>query len=146
MNKSVLFFLIFGIINFFSISANAQVHLPLLQATQGAMMEHTMEGGNWFAIIELPFLLLSVFFAFATAGKMRDGKFGKGMRLLAWGFVVMAIGHLHMQVEQFTGINLLAIIFGKNIGGIAWSFALLATWGLSALGLYHIYSTSREDN
>ena len=143
MNNSILVVLFLGILGFFSISTYAQVSIPLLQATPAAMTDHAMEGGNWTAILELPFLLVSVFFAFATAAKMKDGKFGKGMKLLAWGFLVMAVGHLHMQVQQFTGINLFEYLLGKKSGSIAWSSALLVTWGLSALGLYYIYNASR---
>ena len=136
MKNRILPFLFLGIISFFSITIYAQVTHP-------AMADHSMEGGNWTGIIELPFLLVSVFFAFATAAKMKDGKFGKGMRLLAWGFLVMAVGHLHMQVQQFTGINVFETLLGKSIGSLVWSVALLVTWGLSALGLYHIYSASK---
>lgn len=138
MKKPILSILFLGIISFFSISIYAQGMHP-------AMADHSMEGGNWTGIIELPFLLLSVFFAFATAAKMRDGKFGKGMRLMAWGFLVMAVGHLHMQVQQFTGINAFETLLGKTMGSLVWSLALLVTWGLSALGLYHIYSASKLD-
>jgi len=34
--------------------------------------------------MELPFLFISVFFAFLTAHAMRGGKFGKGMKFMAW--------------------------------------------------------------
>ena len=99
MNNSILVVLFLGILGFFFLSTYAQASFPLLQATHAAMTDHAIEGGNWTAIVELPFLLVSVFFAFAAAAKMKDGKFGKGMRLLAWGFLVMAIGHLHMQIQ-----------------------------------------------
>ena len=77
---------------------------------------------------------------------MKGKKFGKGMRMIAWGFLVMAVGHLHMQVQQFTGINVFEKILGKNIGSAAWSLALLVTWGLSALGLYYIYDASKANS
>ena len=145
MNKAILPILFLGIISFFSISLFARQPIVLLQASHAGMAQDSMSmgNGNWTGIIELPFLLVSVFFAFATAAKLKDGKVGKGMRLLAWGFLVMAVGHLHMQVEQFTGINLFAKLLGKSLGSLAWSLALLTTWGLSALGWYNIFDASR---
>ena len=145
MNNSILAFPFLGIISFFSISTYAHSHIVLLQASHAAMADHSMDNGDWTGIIELPFLLLSVFFAFATAAKLKDGRFGKGMKLLAWGFLVMAVGHLHMQVQQFTGINVFGKLLGKNLGSLAWSLALLMTWGLSALGLYYIYNSSKRE-
>jgi hypothetical protein len=142
MNNSSLSFLFFGIMGFFSIAAST--HFSLLQAMPG-MMHPTNNDAQWFGIIELPFLLVSVFFAFATAHKFRNTRLGKGMRYLAWSFVVMAVGHLHMQVEQFTGINIFKSLLGPNAGLITWSIALLATWGLSAAGLYSIYNVGREE-
>src|SRR6476469_8038510 len=145
MNKSILGFLIFGILSFFSIGLYGQSGCEILQVTHPAMTNGTSNNGHWFGIVELPFMLLCVFFAFATAIQLKNGKFAKGMRFLAWGFLVMAIGHLHMQVEQFTGINLFARLLGENGGSIIWSVALLATWSFSALGLYYVYKASRPD-
>jgi len=34
-------------------------------------------------------------------------------------------------------------LFGHNIGKIVWFTALIATWGLSALGFYKIYKSSK---
>ena len=96
-----------------------------------------------FSVMELPFLLIAVVFAFLTATALRGGKFGKGMYLVAWGFVVMAIGHLHMQIEHFYGVNLFKSVLGNIAGSIAWFVALVATWGLSALGFYSIYKASK---
>ena len=96
-----------------------------------------------FSVMELPFLLIAVVFAFLTATALRGGKFGKGMYLVAWGFVVMAVGHLHMQIEHFYGVNLFKSILGNVVGSIAWFVALVATWGLSALGFYSIYKASK---
>ena len=142
MNKSILGFLIFGILSFFSIDLYSQSGCDILQVTHPAMANRATNDGHWFGIVELPFMLLSVFFAFATALQLKNGKFAKGMKFLAWGFLVMAVGHLHMQVEQFTGVNLFAKLLGENGGRIIWSVALLATWGFSALGLYYVYRAS----
>ena len=145
MNKSILGFLIFGILSFFSIDLYSQSGCDILQVTHPAMANGASNDGHWFGIVELPFMLLSVFFAFATANQLKGGKFAKGMKFLAWGFLVMATGHLHMQVEQFTGINLFARLLGENGGRIIWSVALLATWSLSALGLYFVYKASHPE-
>jgi hypothetical protein len=96
-----------------------------------------------FGMMELPFLLISVVFAFLTATALRGGKFGKGMYLVAWGFVVMAIGHLHMQIEHLYGINLFQSVLGDTIGSVIWFIALIITWGLSSLGFYSIYKASK---
>jgi hypothetical protein len=142
MNNSSLSFLFFGIMGFFSIAKTN--HFSLLQTMPG-MTHPTINDAQWFGIIELPFLLVSVFFAFATAHKFRKSRLGIGMRYLAWSFVVMAVGHLHMQVEQFTGINIFKSLLGANAGLFIWSVALLTTWGLSAAGLYSIYKVGREE-
>ena len=98
----------------------------------------------WFGVMEFPFLFISVFFAFSTSRALRGGRFGKGMNLLAWGFLVMAIGHLHMQVDHFYNFNLFNALLGRLYGSIAWFFALVLTWGLSGLGFYSIYKASKN--
>jgi hypothetical protein len=72
-----------------------------------------------FGLLELPFLFGAVIFAFITARALKGGAFGKGMALMAWGFLVMGIGHLHMQIEHFTQINLFSTLFGIQGGKIA---------------------------
>jgi hypothetical protein len=74
---------------------------------------------------------------------MKGGKFGKGMTFMAWGFLVMAVGHLHMQIEHYYGINIFKTLFGSISGSIAWFVALVVTWGLSGLGFYSIYKASK---
>lgn len=97
-----------------------------------------------FGVLELPFLLLCVYFAFRTALALRGGVFGRGMVLLAWGFTVMAIGHAHMQVEQYLDVNLLNMLLGDAFGSVAWISALLITWALSGVGFYQILRASRR--
>jgi hypothetical protein len=96
-----------------------------------------------FGLMELPILFLCVIFSFLTAKNFKGGKFGKGMTLVAWGFLVMAIGHLHMQIEHHFGINLFQNLLGQFGGQIAWYLALLITWGLSGFGFYTIYKMSK---
>jgi hypothetical protein len=102
-------------------------------------MSYGSDTGVMFGLLELPFLLIAVFFAFRVAGKLKGGSFGIGMQFLAWGFLVMAIGHLTMQIDRFQHGNLLATLFGAVLGNIFWIIALAITWGLSAYGFYRIY-------
>lgn len=90
-------------------------------------------------ILELPFLFIAVFFAFRVAAKLKGGSFGVGMSFLAWGFLVMAVGHLAMQTDRFTHVDLFASIFGPTLGDVAWIIALAITWALSAYGFLRIY-------
>lgn len=95
-----------------------------------------------FGLVELPFLIIAIVFSFLVAKRLKGGKFGSGMQLLAWGFLIMAIGHLHMQIDQIYGFNLFNTLLGDVAGRAAWFIALIATWGLSALGFHKIYKAS----
>ena len=123
--------------------AFSQVQCNLLQASNASAETHASNMGYWFGVMELPFLFISVFFAFLTAYALKGGKFGKGMTFMAWGFLVMAVGHLHMQIEHYYGFNLFKTLFGAFSGSIAWFLALIVTWGLSGLGFYSIYKASK---
>ena len=92
-----------------------------------------------FGLLELPFLLTAVVFAFLVAAKLKGGSFGAGMFFLAWGFLVMAVGHLVMQIERFFHVNLLALLFGSTFGDVVWVVVLAITWSLSAYGFQRIY-------
>lgn len=108
--------------------------------------DHTPEVSNfnlWFGLLEIPFLLFVIVLSFIVANSLKGGKFGAGMSLLAWGFLVMAIGHIHMQIEHITGVNLFNSTFGDIGGKIAWFTALIITWGLTAWGFIKIYKASR---
>ncbi|HWB90850.1 MAG TPA: hypothetical protein VG605_03320 [Puia sp.] len=124
-------------------AAYCQAQCNLLQASNGAAMTHSSNMSYWFGIMELPFLFISVFFAFLTAYALRGGRFGKGMTFMAWGFLVMAIGHLHMQIEHYYGINIFKSLLGQLGGSIGWFAALIVTWGLSGLGFWSIYKASK---
>src|ERR1700743_2404003 len=127
-----------------SSSAYSQVKCNLLQANNAASISHAANASYWFGVMELPFLFIAVFFAFMTAYALRGGKFGKGMMFMAWGFLVMAVGHLHMQIEHYYGINIFKTLLGNISGSIAWFAALIVTWGLSGLGFWSIYKASRD--
>jgi hypothetical protein len=98
------------------------------------MVMHEASGEALFGLLELLFLAIAVYFAFIVAAHLRGGAFGRGMRFLAWGFVVMAIGHLHMQIERYTGVNLFDLLLGRRWGDAVWIVALMITWALSAYG------------
>jgi hypothetical protein len=117
----------------------------LAQHDRMQMAEGGFNLNYWFGVLEFPFLLIAVIYAFATARTLKGGKFGRGMNLIAWGFVVMAVGHLHMQIEHFYGINLFRKLLGEVPGNIAWFIALVLTWGLSGLGFHSIYKASKGE-
>ncbi len=96
-----------------------------------------------FGLLEMPFLAIALIFSFLTATRLKGGKFGSGMTLLAWGFVVMALGHLHMQIAHIFDYNIFKNIFGDTFGNYIWFVALILTWGLSALGFFKIYKASK---
>lgn len=96
-----------------------------------------------FALLEIPFLLFCMIFAFLSARQLKGGVFGTGMTLMAWGFLIMGVGHLHMQMEAHLGFNLFQTLFGAAGGQYAWFIALLATWTLSGLGFQRIYRAAR---
>lgn len=123
--------------------AFSQVQCNLLQANNAVTATRSYNTSYWFGVMELPFLFISVFFAFMTAYALKGGKFGKGMNFMAWGFLVMAIGHLHMQIEHFYGINIFKTVLGQISGSIAWFVALVVTWGLSGMGFWSMYKASK---
>jgi len=84
-----------------------------------------------------------MYFALRTSGALKGGIFGKGMAMMAWGFIVMAVGHMHMQIDHFFGLNIFNEIFGATFGQIIWFVALVVTWTLSGLGFYYIFKAAR---
>jgi len=141
--KSSLIIILPAVFILFSLNAFSQAGCSILQMGHSTGMMATSGYSHWFGLMELPFLFISVFFAFSTASALKGGKFGKGMNLVAWGFLVMAVGHIHMQLEHFYEFNLFKYLLGDLAGSVAWFIALLITWGLSGLGFYSIYKASR---
>ena len=105
--------------------------------------ESSNSEAEFFGLLELPFLIIAIVFSFLTARNLKGGKFGGGMNLLAWGFLVMAVGHIHMQIDHLFGYNLFNELLGSAIGKYAWYAALITTWGLSAFGFYKIFKASK---
>ena len=124
----------------FVFSICMMISAPTFAQTHG---DEDMAASVWFGVLELPFLFAAVFFAFLTARALKGGIFGKGMSFMAWGFLVMGVGHLHMQVEHFMQFNLFSQLFGHQGGRIVWFVALVLTWTLSGLGFHNIYKASK---
>lgn len=130
-NKRVITGLFIALFAFISLPLSAQSH----SGVDGDFNEV-------FGLIELPFLIIAIVFSFLTAKRLKGGRFGSGMQLLAWGFLIMAVGHLHMQIASIYNYNLFNTLLGEVGGRAAWFVALVATWGLSALGFLKIYKAS----
>jgi hypothetical protein len=119
------------------------VFVGLLQAEVSPDQLGSMpDVATWFGTLELPFLFSSVIFAFLTASALKGGMFGRGMVLMAWSFLVMGVGHIHMQLVNLFQFNVFDIIFGKMGGSFMWFAALILTWVLSWLGFRTIYKAS----
>ncbi len=123
-----------------------QANLPnfiFLQGHNHSTDAAGMSIDQWFSLLELPFLLICIYYAFKTASALKGGAFGKGMTLMAWGFLVMAVGHLNMQLMHHFDFDIFSRLFGNLGGKIAWFVALVITWALSGLGFYSIYNVSK---
>src|SRR5688572_30414683 len=115
------------------------VAVLVLMAAPAAAQAHAMDGVSAYALVELPALALAVVFGFLTARALRGGRLGEGMGLIAWGFLVMAVGHLHMQAEVLFGFSLFGSLFGHTAGQMVWVVALLVTWTLTGFGFFRLY-------
>ena len=116
----------------------------LLAQHHGTSRENTFDEVFWFGILELPFLFLCIYFSFRTAQALKGGIFGKGMNFLFWGFLVMAVGHIAMQVHHIFDFDVFRDVFGYMIGNFLWFTALMITWGLSMAGFISIYRASKQ--
>jgi preprotein translocase subunit SecG len=99
---------------------------------------------QWYGVIEIPFLLLAVVLSIMTAYEFKGGALGKGMMFLAIGLLVMAVGHIHMQLQKFLNFDIFDLLFGKIGGNIAWVIALIITWGCTAYGFYSLYKAGKS--
>ena len=59
--------------------AFSQAQCNLLQANNAVNAAHNSSASYWFGVLELPFLFISVVFAFLTAYALRGGRFGIGV-------------------------------------------------------------------
>lgn len=95
------------------------------------------------ALVELPFLFLTILFALLTANALRGGVFGRSMALIAAGAAIMAVGHLHLLVDSLFHVNIFQTLLGPA-GSTAWVIALVASWGLTGFGFYSMYRVSQR--
>lgn len=118
--------------------------LALIPSALAAQVMPDMHARQWYGLLEIPLLVIAVVFGFLTARALRGGRLGGGMILIAWGFLTMAIGHLHMQLDSFFGFSIFGFLFGDRGAGIAWVLALALTWTLTALGFFRLYRASHR--
>jgi PAS domain S-box-containing protein len=96
---------------------------------------------TWFAVLELPFLLLATGFGFLTAKTVIKSTIGRGMAFVALGSLVMAVGHIIMMSDQLWQEHILAELLGNVVGAWAWLVALCTSWLFYGLGFFWIYET-----
>ncbi|HET8655075.1 MAG TPA: hypothetical protein VFL93_06145 [Longimicrobiaceae bacterium] len=123
---------------------SASALLLLAPSTLAAQSMAGMHARQWYGMLEIPLLVVAVAFGFLTARALRGGRLGAGMSLIAWGLLVMAVGHLHMEAEALFGINVFDLVLGHTGGQVAWVAALAVTWALTAFGFYRLYRASSQ--
>jgi hypothetical protein len=99
---------------------------------------------TWFALLEMPFLLVAIIFGFLIAKSVRSSLIGRGMTFIALGSLVMAIGHIIMMADQFLKENILVGFLGQVGGAWAWVAALCTSWLFYGLGFFEIYKILPE--
>ena len=98
---------------------------------------------SWLQLLELCFLLTAVCCSFYTAlalqsaerGQISTQRLSRAMFVLAVSFLIMGVGHLHMQWLHLTGVNLFQYYFGEVWGDRLWLMALTLTWLLMCVAL-----------
>src|SRR5947209_20181807 len=99
---------------------------------------------TWFAILELPFLLLATAFGFLTARAVKSSSIWRGMTFIALGSLLMAVGHIIMMADQLLKEHLLTEFLGNVGGAWAWLVALCTSWLFYGLGFVEIYKVLPE--
>src|SRR5437667_5791382 len=99
---------------------------------------------TWFAVLEMPFLLVAIIFGFLIAKSVRSSLIGRGMIFIALGFLVMAIGHIILMADQLLKENILVEFLGQAGGAWAWLMALCTSWLFYGLGFVEIYKVLPE--
>src|SRR2546428_13451803 len=94
--------------------------------------------GTWFAVFELPFLLVAIIFGILIARTVRSSKIGRGMTFIALGSLIMAIGHIIMIVNGLVKEKILTVLLGDVGGAWAWLVALCTCWLFYGLGFVDI--------
>src|SRR5207249_206863 len=91
---------------------------------------------TWFAVLEMPFLLVAIIFGFLIAKTVRSSLIGRGMTFIALGSLVMAIGHIILMADQLLKENILVFFLGQAGGPWAWLTALCTSRLFYGLGLF----------
>jgi len=107
---------------------------------------------SWLQLLELCFLLTAVCCSFYTAlvlqaaerGQISTQRLARAMFVLAFSFLIMGVGHLHMQWLHLTGINLFHRYLGVLWGDRLWLLALMLTWLLMCVALVLILRMSLQ--
>ena len=133
---------IFGLIFF----CMCLIIFPQLVYSQQAALVSWQDWGisTWLGFIEFPFLFASIFYSFKTADAFRGSKLGDGAHLLAYGFIIMTLSQVNLQLRTFFELDMLAWIFSPNVSGIVWFLGLIAMWALFAMGVFRIYQSHKQ--
>src|SRR5438094_7449478 len=99
---------------------------------------------TWFAVLEMPFLLVAIIYGLLIARTVRSSLIGRGMTFIALGSLVMAIGHIIMIVNGLVKEQILSVILGDVGGAWAWLVALCTSWLLYGLGFIQVYKVLPE--
>lgn len=66
------------------------------------------------------------------------------MNYLVWGFLVMVVGYIVMQIQYIFNYDVFCDILGNFMGNIVWFIVLIIIWGLFVIGFYRIYKVSKS--
>ena len=99
---------------------------------------------TWFAVLEMPFLLVAIIYGLLIARTVRSSLIGRGMTFIALGSLVMAIGHILMIVNGLAKEQILSVILGDVGGAWAWLAALCTSWLFYGLGFIEVYKVLPE--
>lgn len=99
---------------------------------------------EWFGFVEIVFLVVCIYYSFKTARKLKGGVFGSGMIHIAWGFVILGIGHVISQLAYIFEVDLLALILKQQQGKITEILIFVFAWGVITLGFMKIYQMTKS--
>ena len=108
------------------------------------MFLSTFRFEQWFGIVELIFLATCIYYAFKTANRLKGGVFGSGMIHIAWGFVILGVGHLISQLAYIFEADLMALILKQQQGLITELLIFVFAWGVIILGFMKIFQATRN--
>lgn len=94
---------------------------------------------EWLGVLELPFLLVCLVYAWLSTRAMQDGILGRGLRYLLWGLILLTLLHI---CTQFLGIIGWQSAEWPFYAGFR-SLLYIGVWGCFAFGFYHLYQVSK---